>query len=280
MPRCRLITIKFSHYNEAARWALDLQRVPYTESRHAPGLHVPAVWLATRGRGTADKASSKLSTPCLKAPEGSVVQGSLEILRYADAHRERGFEPLVPVAERDNEWAWELMSHYHDRLGPNTRRWIYGFVLSDAELFTRLARLNSPAWQSWLISKGSHGLISYIRSALAVTPERVERSLEHVRAEVDAASHILRSSHFLGGDLFTAVDLYFACMLAPALLVQPHEGYDAVLPRIEDAPEDVQEVVHELRATPAGKHALRMFADFRKPPHAQDAAALHAEHPL
>lgn len=208
------------------------------------------------------------------------MQGSLEILRYADTHREQGFEPLVPAAERDQERAWELMAHYHDRLGPNTRRWAYGFVLEDAELFTQLARKNAPPWQSWLISKWSRGIMDYVKSSLAVTPERVERSLDHIRNEVDAASSALRSTHFLGGDLFTAVDLYFACMLAPALLVQPHEGYDAVLPRIEDAPDRVQEVVHELRATPAGRHALRMFAEFRKPPHAEEAAALHADRPL
>ena len=34
MEELRLITIRFSHYNEKARWVLDYYKVPYREEPH------------------------------------------------------------------------------------------------------------------------------------------------------------------------------------------------------------------------------------------------------
>lgn len=280
MSRARLVTIKFSHYNEAARWALDLQRVPYEELRTLPGLHVPLVLWTARGGGAADRVSSRFSTPCLVPRGDPPVHGSREIVQYADEHREQGYEPLVPASGRQREEVLAQMAHYHDKIGPNSRRWAYGFVLDDEALFCRLVAENAPPLQSRVATAANRRIRQFISKGLAVTPDRVAKSLDHLRREVDLASKALERSHFLAGDHFTAADLYFASMMAPALLVQPSEGYGGLLPAVADAPFTYQNLVGEFRSSPAGRHALRMFSSFRKPPHAKAAASLHGEHPL
>jgi hypothetical protein len=73
----RLITIRFSHYNERARWALDRLGVAYEEEPYMPLFHVLAVARATRGRGgSADHHSTRYSTPVLITDSGRVLTAS------------------------------------------------------------------------------------------------------------------------------------------------------------------------------------------------------------
>jgi len=44
-----LLTIKFSHYNEFARWSLQHCKIDFLENGFAPVQHVPAVSKATKG---------------------------------------------------------------------------------------------------------------------------------------------------------------------------------------------------------------------------------------
>lgn len=49
-----LYTIRFSHYNEKARWVMDRFGVPYVEHPYMPILHMlPILWV-THGTGRVD----------------------------------------------------------------------------------------------------------------------------------------------------------------------------------------------------------------------------------
>lgn len=98
-----LITISFSHFCERGRWALDLARLPYSEVRSLPLLHMPVVawwqfWAGTQRTRRADKLdrfNSKLSTPMLlgKGPDG---KWTLQITDSADIIQVRPFATLDP----------------------------------------------------------------------------------------------------------------------------------------------------------------------------------------
>jgi len=60
---------------------------------------------------------------------------------------------------------------------------------------------------------------------------------------------------------FTAVDLTFAAMCAPALFPQ---RYGVPLPTLAEVPEDVAARVRKLRAHPAGAYAMRLYDE--RPP--------------
>ena len=83
MPH-RLVTLAFSHYNEKARWALDVCGVEYREERWMPGFSQLAVLAATKGKGgKRDDVSSRLSTPVLITSEGETIVDSTDVARWA-----------------------------------------------------------------------------------------------------------------------------------------------------------------------------------------------------
>jgi len=48
--------------------------------------------------------------------------------------------------------------------------------------------------------------------------------MKKVEEEFEYVAELLHGKRYLLGDRFTAADITFACMAAPALLVQPDEG--------------------------------------------------------
>ena len=63
------------------------------------------------------------------------------------------------------------------------------------------------------------------------------------------------------GERFTAADLTFSA-LAAAVLMPPQ--YGVPLPQPDELPPAMGAVVRELRDTPRGEHALRMFVEERR----------------
>jgi len=260
----RLVTISFSHYNEKARWALDRFGVEYREQRCLPLLHFGAVAWATGGRGgRADRGSTRFSTPLLVADDGTRVHDSAAIVRYVSDRFGTDQTTLYPPdhAERVEQ----LERRADERLGPHTRRAAYGFLLAEPRRLVELARRNA-GWAQYAAFRALGPLPPLLlRRALGITPQRAQASVERVRAEVAALSDELGSARYLVGDRFTAADLAVASLLAPSLLVRPEEGYSAWLPPMHECPPDTVALAEEVRASPIGRHALRMFAEERGP---------------
>ena len=255
-----LIAIPFSHYNEKARWALDYAGVSFFQRSFMPMFHLPAVAWATRGVAgkKADRASSPFSTPVLKTDRGEVLCDSRQIVRYvSDRFLQASLYPTRGVSE------WE--ERFHDELGPHTRRVAYDALLRRSTLVNQTVEHNVAGVQRLLARVCRPLLTASLRKALSVHAAEVSTSRERIIAVFDDVSTHLRQRQFLVGEAFTAADLAFACMAAPALVVQSGEGYGAWLPALEALPASAQAFSRTLRQTIAGQHALRMFAVHRKP---------------
>lgn len=159
------------------------------------------------------------------------------------------------------------LTHVHDRVGPLTRRVAYHFITADEALFQQLGERSLPGVQSWL----AYGIlwplfINGIRS-LNLTRPAAEKGMAHLRGEFDSVSLALETAaasghQFLSGPNFGAVDLYWASLVAPVLLVQACEGMHAHYPWRDVDPE-MRALATELRGTLAGRHALACFALYR-----------------
>jgi glutathione S-transferase len=253
-----LTGIAFSHYVEKARWALDRFAVPYKDQRVLPLLHFAAVLRVHGGRmGKQDKASTRFSTPVLRTDDGTVLSDSAEIVRYVS----RRFAP--PGHDLYAQpGAGELEQHFHDQLGPYTRRAAYGALFERPALLTQMVRHNVDIVQATLFRALSPLAIRALQRALAITPDGVQRAVERTLREFDGVSTRLADGRpFLLGDQFSAADLAFACLAAPAVL--PAE-YSAWMPPAEALPEPIALRTLQLRETPAGAFVLRMFRDERK----------------
>jgi len=251
----RLITLSFSHYNEKARWALDRFAVPYQEEPYLPFFCSMAVAVATRGRGgTADRTSSRYSTPVLITQNGRVLTDSTEIARFA-AGSDGSLFPGDEVAS--------LVGHYGDRLGPYTRLLGYWHVLRHPGMIEQLAEANVSRRQAQILRWLLPLVRSNLRGSLNLSETSRDKAMARLREELDTAATKLDENEYLCGGHFTAADLTFAALLAPVMCVTPEEGFSAVLPSIEALDAEARELVEETRAHPAGQFALRMFAEER-----------------
>lgn len=255
----RLVGIAFSHFVEKARWALDRYDVSYRESRYLPMLHMPTAAWAARGRGRGDRASSPYSTPILVTDDGRHICDSAEIVRYASERWGEG--ELHFSAESD-----ELETRFHDGLARDTRKIGYWYCLPDPVAMGVLFSNVGPAQR--LVGRVAMPLASRaMQKALGITEERVGRALERTRSELDEVSARLSDGRpYLLGDRFSAADIAFACALAPALLVQPEEGFSAKLPNASQLSGEVRALREEVRNTEAGQFALRLFKTERRRP--------------
>jgi glutathione S-transferase len=253
-----LIGITFSHYVEKARWALDRYGVEYRESRYLPLMHLPAAAWASHGRGSADRASSRFSTPILITEDGRRICDSSEIVRYAS---DRWGEGELYA----NDAARELEQRFHDGLARDTRRVGYFFSLGDKGAMRALFS-NVGSSQRALARLATPVSNFILRRQLGATEERAERAIGRIRDELDEVSErIADGRRYLLGDEFTAADIAFACAMAPVMLVQPDEGLGAQLPTPEELPPRVRELRASMRATPAARLALRLFREERGP---------------
>lgn len=252
-----LVTIKFSHYNEKARWALDRFGVDYSESAHLPLLHYPAVFFTNHFLNSSDSVSTRGSTPVLSTPH-SILGDSSDILRYVSATFSDAATSLYPNAEAHR------LEQQFSLLGDHTRRIAYFYTLSDHHLCIRLAELNVPGIEATLWRWLFPVVRFLLREALRAKPERALKSKAVVEAQFRSVSEQLNDGkRYLCGNQFTAADIAFACMAAPALLVEQPEGYSARLPYRQEVPPEFAQWANQLRQTPAGQFALRLFREER-----------------
>jgi len=248
-PERTLVTIPISHFCEKARWALDRAELAYTERRHIQIVHQ----LAAR------RAGGARTVPVLVTPDGVLTQSG-DILRYADAQlpEERR---LYPAATALRGEVLALEQRFDAVLGVEGRRWLYHEVFKDTAPFTPYNLTGVPAWERRVFPYVLAPAKLYINRYLSIDETTVARALTLIAEELDfVAGKLSDGRRFLAGDRFSAADLAFAALSAP-LVVPPQ--YGTPLPQPGEMPERMAGPVRAWREHPAGRFALRMFAEQR-----------------
>jgi glutathione S-transferase len=285
-----LVTIAFSHYNERARWALDLAGIPYREVAYFPIFHMLPVLirqLIFGGEGKKDAASSPLSTPMLvlRRPTGPalVLTDSVDIIRYADEEaglfarettRKGRQEEVDQKLEKETETLQLLHNDFGEVLGPAVRSYGYSAVLFDFSLYCSVAWNNSTPGIvqriGWVLF--SPLIILSLRGLLRAGPQYESKCQTQIRGIFARVGALLADGRpFLGGSKMSELDISFAALSAPVMCISKSEGPFggrvgvAWLPPLEAMPERMQTFAKELRATPAGEHVLKMYQQYRKP---------------
>ncbi len=248
----RLITIPFSHYCEKARWAADWTGFAYREEKHIPGAH----FAPTRRHGGR-------TVPVLVTRHGALKDSS-DILRFLDdvARGARGpARRLFSDDPAQRQEAEELEALFDDTLGPATRLFAYHHGLADRALLRRfvapsLSPLQRAAFRAVLPLLGKQ-----IRRAYRIdagTAVKAVRAIRDVFARV--GERLAGGGPYLVGGSFGAADLTFAALAAPALLPP---GHPMLASDAETGSAAIDALRDELRATPAGAFALRMYREHR-----------------
>jgi glutathione S-transferase len=247
----RLVILQPSHFCEKARWALQRYGIAHDVDVHAPGFHM----MATKGKG---------STPCLFLPDGTFKDDSTLILRWIDEQQQLQGSTKPKLFPTDCEAAVAADCALFDAgLGVDARLVVYAHGLDTTAVYNALMA-NVPWWQTALMTMGVWYVTKGImRKGMHVTPENGAAALERVRLEFQRVSKLLEDGRpFLHGNKFTAADLAFAALSAPVVGVT--YGDHPTYANPDDKPQALKDINAELRATPAGAFALRMWETQRK----------------
>ena len=247
-----LVTIPISHFCEKARWALERARLDYAEKRHIQIVHRLAVKRA--GGGT--------TAPVLRTAEG-VFSESSAILGYADEHTAPA-QRLYPDEPSQRAEVVALEQRFDTVLGPQARLWLYHEVFKDAKHFAPWNLTGVPGWERRIFPFVLAPARIVIRRHFGISDRSAQEAAVRVDEEFDAVAERLSDSRrFLVGERFSAADLSFAALAAPALAPPI---YGTPLPQPADMSPQMADAVMRWRSHPAGEFALRLFSEERPAP--------------
>ncbi len=242
----RFITIPFSHYCEKARWALDRAGHSYHEEPHSPGFHR----IATKAVG------AQGSVPVLVTAERRVIDDSTAILQHVGAEAR-----LFPVDSLLRDDVMALEERFDTELGPHLRRSMYFHALADASVAKTLLGKGVPWWERALLVPLFPALRRFMKKSMRIDVARAAKSDAIVRAVfADVGRRLSDGRKWLVGDTFTAADLTFAALAAPAIRPAAYAKY---IPSEDILPPTLRSFIDELRASPAGQFALRVYDEER-----------------
>lgn len=244
----RLITIAVSHYCEKARWALDWLKIPYVEENHAP----PFNRFHTRLHGG--------TTVPLLVTEGGNFVDSTDILHYLDSISPQSHR-LYPINPLQRQEVDKLEDLFDRQLGVSTRCWAYFYVLDRPKLVQNVWCMGVPKLEQVGCAIAFPLLRNMVRKAFNSTSEGAARSLSKIKEIFAKVEKRLEGQKYLVGDSFTAADLTFAALSAP--VIRPAE-HPIMSSELRGLPEEMLNVIQELRSTPAGKYALHLYREMRE----------------
>lgn len=241
------ITMRLSHYCEKARWALDLAQVPYLEESHIPMIH--RLFTSRNGGG---------SVPLLVLDD-DVLTNSSAILEYADRFHGGGL--LYPSNGDLSQEVRRWEACFDVDLGPNVRRWLYAYLLSEPKLMTGLWSAGVPRLETYLVPLLFPVARSAIRRGYDAVPSRADSSYEKILAVFEKVENSLRDGRtFLVGERFSAADLTFAALSAPLLL--PPEC-PAAMPSAAALSEELTSPLARFEQSAAGEFVRKLYREER-----------------
>jgi len=236
---------RFSHYNEKARWALDLKGIPHVRHSLVPGLHIPRVmWM------TGQKA-----VPVLVV-DGQAIHDSTRIIEMAEGLRP---EPaLYPADAEDRAQALALEDHFDEELGPHIRRALFHALLPHADYAAAVLTIGCTPRTQRLYRALFPAIRAAMRRDMRIDESGAEVGRARVVAALDRIERELRPSGYLVGDRFSVADLTAAALLAP-LVMPPEFPYPVPGP----FPEPAASFRASLADRPAFRWAAEMYRRHR-----------------
>ena len=222
--------LRFSHYNEKARWALDHKRLPHGRRSFVPGFHVVHAQRLWGGR----------TLPCLVL-EGQAIGDSSAII--AELERRWQERPLYPEAARAKGRALELQAKFDRDLGPPLRSMMFHFALPEPELCKRVMTQGVSGARRSVFNASFPVLRPVFQRVLRADAEGARRGREAVGAALDTIEAELQPSGYLVGSSFTVADLAAAALLFP--LLRPPEFQYELPDRWPDGLEEIRAGVAE-----------------------------------
>jgi glutathione S-transferase len=200
--------LRFSHYNEKARWALDYKGIEHVRRSSLPGPHV------LRAR----RLYGGTTLPALIL-DGRTIGGSGALIEAAERLRP---EPgLYPADAADRRRALTLQDHFDQELGPHVRRAVFYDLLPDRRFTAEVFTLKRGPVTRTGYRMAMPLLAPLMRSSMRIDRAGAEAGRARTLEALDRIETELGPEGYMVGGTFTVADLTAAALLSP--LVRPAE---------------------------------------------------------
>lgn len=238
--------IELSHYNEKARWALDLKGIPHVRKTPQPGLHGPVAYFLTRG------AQRRL--PVLRI-DGRTIGDSTAIIAALEARQPE--PPLYPADPAQRARALELEDYFDEQLAPAVRIFAWHHTFAEPEGVANAIAPTAGNARRRFVTATAPVAQRLVRSDYGIDAETERQARTAILAAMDRLEAELQPSGYLVGDAFSVADLTAASLFTP-LLAPPQRPYPARF-----TAQAVLAFREELDARPGGKWVADMYARHR-----------------
>ena len=222
--------LRFSHYNEKARWALDYKGIEHVRRSSLPGLHV------LRAR----RLYGGTTLPALVL-DGRVIGDSTAVIEAAE--RLRPEPALYPADAADRRRALALEDHFDEKLGPHLRRALFYDLLPDRRFTAEAVTVDSGPAARAAYRMAMPLLAPAMRSSMRIDRDGAEVGRARTVAALDRIEGELGPEGYMVGDAFTVADLTAAALLSP--LVRPAQFSYRLPDRWPDAFEAFRDSVRD-----------------------------------
>ncbi len=263
--RPQLVTIAFSHYNDLARWTLQVSKIDFDEYGYAPGAHVlPALSVRVGGekkeistsskvesiRGGKGRNSSATAVPLMVMPDKTVLRDSWEIAEYATG------QTLDP----------KLKDILDNRLGPQGRSFAYSVCLNPAqrELWDKLVyQISGPIYSTiWRFYAGDTITKGMIKEFATDDEDLMRGVVGRLKETFDQVGEFLPDDGYIGGASPNLSDFAVASLASAAVIPKGYCGgaFDSIFSKIlENASESEKQDRNHFRDHKVGKHCELMY---------------------
>jgi glutathione S-transferase len=237
--------IRFSHFNEKARWALDYKGIAHMRRSTLPGIHV----------ARARRLWGEDTFPVLVL-DGETVGDSAKIVDAVE--RRQPDPPLYPENETDRDLALELQDWFGTELGPHIRRYLFFHLLPHTRAAARMMTEGFKPPGSTAYRASFPLLRVAMRRAMAIDAEGAAEGWRKTLVALDRIEEELGPSGYLVGDSFTIADLTAAALLFP--LVRPEQ---AQYPIPDPWPDPIESARTSVADRPAFRYVEEMWRRHR-----------------
>lgn len=245
-----LITVPPMIDSEFCRFLLTHYRIAHVEEPHTFGFSF--IYTLLNGRTLVSPLTFN-DRYQVTAPKGVVDQ----------------FDPLVPpdfrLLRADAGEAAQItadMDRFNGVLGHAVAQYAYAILLPHRDIMIVPLTRGCPAWEVATVRTIYPVLASVLGLLLKLSDDNTRAALALIRTimdEVDA--RLAGGGSYLIGDSLSLSDLAFVTAAGP--MVQPeHDGSAA--PSFAELPAEMQEVVTEFRAHPAGQFVQQIYREWRQ----------------
>jgi glutathione S-transferase len=194
--------LRFSHFNEKARWALDYKRIPHRRHSLAPGSHPRRARKLWGGR----------TTPVLQIGSDAIGD-TTEII--AELERRYPEHPLYPAGEAERRRALELEDYFDRELGPAIRSAAFHAILPYRSITVPLTAQGLGAGVHFSFNASYPLLKRAVARSVNAREADAGPARRKTVAALDRLEAELGGGEYMVGERFSVADLTAAALFFP-----------------------------------------------------------------